>query len=662
MPKPVLSIAPFSGQEMKPSGDLPVTLVPALLSTPWPHGDMPDAGHYRGFWWDYLQTGPCLRVEALMQQSGVPKDTKGLPPLFGALAIRAGKSLMPYVQSGIRSSHVGWSDTGEILAGFDRVAVLLATQAGVSPLTPADGSSDGKGKPVLAVALHAGWDTLALNLVLHPEMPEAALWQGWSSTWGINQGVSGPKLPWLHFLALAGRHEILGALLQRPGVDVNQKDPRGRPPVFYASSVRTLEVLLESNPVLDTVDKDGLTLVPAWSAMGVGLDTVETMQALLPNASANPSFEAGMAGLVRQTLSHVIHCYNGYRRPAVPYTLPALDWATLGGQTTQREVGGRGLVLTAADSYMLGLCGAKTTHELQALERSAEGWRDAVWVMPVDILSRLLGDCVPPAPVRPDGAGFGAWLALRRLIGFGPRTRNVFEGLEGTRMEKLAAWMEKWEEGLGATPVEKLISTMALIRLWHPLLHRTGAVSRRALEEEIEERLKAVTSGSQTAWADLWSNQGGLPEQVHEALWIDLLRLPAVTPFVLGEMLPAMGYKVQNREYTYFPLPHQPLTPGHQAAMYAAMVGLWSDTSHQVRHDSKTQALYRWLSRWLEDGVSWVAPAEDYKWGKPGSRIDSLPLGDKIQAAVSKGRLGRKIKGPHPKDGIEIEPVRKKRL
>jgi hypothetical protein len=632
-----------------------------LLSTPWPHGDTPDFERYRGFWWDYLQTGACLRVETLMQQSGVPKDAVGLPPLFGALAIRAGKSLVPHVQSGIRSSHAGWSDTGEILAGFDRVAVLLATQAGLSPVTPADGSLDGKGKPVLAVALHAGWDALALNLVSHPEMPEAVVWQAWSSTWGINQGVSGPKLPWLHFLALAGRHEILGALLQRPGVDVNQKDARGRPPVFYASTVRTLEVLLESNPDLGTTDKDGMTLVPAWSAMGVGLDTVQTMQAVLPNASGNPSFEVGMAGLVRQTLSHVIHCHDGYGTPSVSYTLPALDWATFGAETTLKDMGGKPLVLTAADSYMLGLCAAKTTHELQALERSAGGWRSRVWVMPTDILAHLLAQAPDPSPPL-DGAGFGAWLALRRLIEFGPRTRGVFADLDGAKMERLALWMEKWEEGLGATPVEKLISTLALIRLWHPLLHRTGAVSRRALEEEIEERLKAVTGESGKAWSDLWSNHGGLPEKVHEALWVDLLRLPAVTPFALGKMVPAMGYAIQAREYTYFSLPHQTLTPVHQAAMYSAMVAFWSDNSHQARHNATTQGLYRWLSGWLEDGVDWVAPAEDYKWGKAGSRIDGLPLGDKIQAAVNKGRLNRKIKGPNPKAGVEDEPVRKKRL
>lgn len=630
--------------------------------SPWPVPVEASPRALGQYWFHALFAETPAHLLALMQKSGIPK---GVNPDTGEALVNAvfrrhffrpdsALLSLPVTESRSRVSvekmRLGQIDW-ENLSAFEAVPAALVVTNDNGPLhslTVADTSFTH-----LEGCLHAGFDGLASYFFHHTDAPAAKVWQGWVSLHGAGGGNKGHRLPWLHFLAQTTRTPLLDLMASLPGVDINQKDRAGRSPLFYANSALAVEILVAAGADITLKGKDGQDVLSTWASLGVNAKVRDAMEASL--GADQPGFDQDaifVRGLSRSVVEYMTAGFGHYTHPHGQFKGVGKKPDNLGSVVFDHAISGKTHSLLAADLFALGFFEAKKAPEHKALQLTYNSGpsyssNSSTWNPAIDGFSAMVPE---PDIFPPKTSGFPAAMFVRHLLASSRKeVTNAWGGTDvakgWTPTPEVQGFLDAWEGSLGTTPEEKLVSTGILFDAWSSVFHRTGPVTRLAVEAEFGQRISALPKG---AFAALWANTQGLDPARHALFWDKTLRNPVVAPMLL-ERLIGESAKVWGR------MPHDEpgVTSGQVAALYSALTTRWvtlsgkSSWSLDAWEKSEKPVVQKVLNDWTSSGVEWRANAEDYKWARD-KRLQDIDFGLAIQAAVTRGRLEKKVAAPDP--------------
>lgn len=620
---------------------------PTLLS-PWPLEQINDSYNFGRFWHIALKREDLSLARALMEKTGVPQGLNPYTekPWIESLIDRSFLQVLPSIES--QKPDLSAIDKAKEMGLSDMEAIVFSFYK-ADNLSP-DAIFGEKEFFLLEACLHSGWDFMTLDILSHEKSPKPDIWQGWTSNYGsVNNGASGSKMPWLHFLAQTNRHPVLSAMYSMPNVDINQKDRLGRTPIFYANNVQSLKILLSKNPDLDLKGKDGQDLISTWSSLGISPDLVGEMQISLPNNQVVFDMDqAHLNTLAKEILDNMVY-RNNWSTPNQSYSIPSLNWKDLNQKSFSRVVGQKDLILDSAEMLSLNLLETKTDEELKALLNVADKNSLKPWEMLIEVYEKIL-----PTQKSSSDQGFLTSLVLSHLLNTGASKVNKGNHYTSGQGPELAGpisdWCQSWELTLGSNNLERLMKTKEQFSIWLPSLNRTGPVTKMISEKEWGKRLSHLTKQD---YVQFW-NQNTLNERECQNFWSETLRLPVLGPLLLKVLL-------ENFDKLTF----ENTSEEQQASLYSAATTLWNSykgkNEWQMNQKAKEdfKKITRWINQWLDAGIPWKALAEDYKWAKGPNNLIKDPMGERLIASVQKGRLTRKITDIEPEAKASSTPRRR---
>ena len=588
---------------------------PALpfVAHPWPLPQAGMTGEALGeFWKKQLANASPAILVALMQAQGVPAAKLDKIHLYQTWFERlarpevAAKPVCPGPVT-VPVDKATLSDTEKVtlalveVHGFDPMADLLPDADGPTALLP--------------LCVHGGLDSLAAHLFSLDNAPAPAVWQAWT----VPEGKL--RVPLLHRLAGTERTGLLAFLCGRPGVDLNQKDTKGKTALFHARSEQAVQALVEAGADVTLTDREGRDLLAAWATARIPEKNLAAMKKVL--LAASTTFDADQAFLqeVAAKAAHATFAalnawhYTGRDK----WAEPVADWARLGARRFVRVVGTETLTLTAADVFALAVLETQDKDDIKALHVAATNARHANGLQAIVSVLNLLLPHQPP-PVH-DGSGMDEATALL-VVGFLPEYKD--------KSLPVRHWSEQWRAGFSDDLI-RLSGTTALLQRWNPVLNRTGQVTKAAQEGLFQNVLSRFPPAQLT---QIWS------DGTDEGFWQIALRHPVLSVKTMDHWF-ATVQPVQ-------PDPFGPrVTDARRAALYSALTTRWVLIENEIyryrAENPHRKAIEKILVHWLDTAVPWVAHAEDYKWGKSAPRFDNAAHAQRIQAMVNRGRLDRKV-------------------
>jgi hypothetical protein len=609
--------------------------------SPWPVPVEASPRALGQYWFHALFAETPAHLMALMQKSGIPKGVNPdtgealVNAVFHRHFVRPDAAILalpvtePRSRVSVEKMRLGQLDW-EHLSAFEAVPAALVVTNDNGPLHPVTVVDT----PFthLESCLHAGFDCLASYFFHHTDAPEAKVWQGWVSLYGAGGGNKGHRLPWLHFLAQTTRTSLLDVMVNLPGVDINQKDRVGRSPLFYARSTAAVEILVDAGADITLKGKDGQDVLSTWASLGVSAGVRDAMEARLGADQSGFDQDAiFVRGFSRSVVEHMTAGFGHYTHPGGQFQGLETDRENLKSVVFDHAINGKVHPLLAVDLFALGFFEAKQATEHKALQSTYHSGpsyssNSNAWLPAINGLSAL----APGAGILPpQTSGFPAAMFVRHLLASSrEEVKNAWGGTEvakgWTPTPEVQGFLDAWEGSLGTTPEEKLVSMGILLDEWSSVFHRTGPVTRLAVDAEFGQRINALPKGTLAA---LWANTSGLDPVRHALFWDKTLRNPVLAPILL-ERLIGESVKVWGR------VPHdgEQVTPEQVAALYSALTTRWVLLSGKKEwalngaEKKEKPLITKSLEDWTSNGVEWRANAEDYKWARD-KRLQNLDFG-----------------------------------
>jgi hypothetical protein len=564
------------------------------------------------FWKKQLATAGAAILVPLMQAQGVPTGKVDKTHLYQTWFERVARPEVANKPVSFLPVTVP-VDKGA-LSDTEKVSLALAEVHGFAPMTDLLPGADGP-TALLPLCVYGGLDHLAAHLFSGDNAPAPTDWQAWTVPLGKL------RVPLLHRLAGTERAGLLAFLCGRPGVDLNQKDARGKTALFHARSEQAVRVLVDAGADVTLTDREGRDLLAAWATARVPEKDLDAMKKVLLAASTGFDGDQAFLQELAAKAAHATHVtLNSWYYPGkAKWTDPVADWARLGARRFSRVVGAETLSLTAADVFALAVLETQDKDDIKALHLAATTPRHAHGLLAIaSVLNLLLPH--QPAPVH-DGSGIDEATALL-AVGFLPEYKD--------KTLPVRHWSDRWQAGF-ASDADHLSGMLALLQRWNPVMYRTGQVTKAAQEWLFQSVLNRFPPARLTT---LWN------EGTDEAFWQTALRHPVLS--------------VKTMEHwfaTLQPTGPDPFGPGvtdaRRAALYSALTTRWvlveNERYRYQPENTHRKAIEKVLVHWLDTAVPWVAHAEDYKWGKSAPRFDNAAHAQRIQAIVNRGRLDRKV-------------------
>ena len=604
-------------------------------TTPWTL-PVPDRSE-TGPWADLLLKMPPRELLALFVDIGVPKA--GMTPAPAHLQ----ELKAPFLTLFLAGLSYDWQDNhirtqalaaGKIPRVLSPEAILVLHE--VSPAEAVTGAfllhgeapwgSDTETLNLLDQAFSRDWQSVARHVLEHPQGPDAKTVAGMMSEVAMDNTANRTKanrLPWLHAYVARNTTGMVDLLLGH-GLGVNQKDRRGRTPLFYARTPEMVRCLVEAGASTTLSDDQDIAIATFWSTRSISEESLGLMNEALGGISENVVLEAGLVAWARTV-------FQGLGRRGRGENV-LLDWPVYADARFERKGANGGLLaMNAMDAI-----GLQAFFECEQGFHKLNPSHDTFPVQRQELARDLIkGQALVPLQGLP-GEGFMTQFLFQVAFNASSKTdwqekmdwnhKNMAATLPEVRTVSAPYFKNHTPEGWARLVQDALV--------WLPVVSTTG--HRDALTGFLNvsaERCGVTPAWVANQWAkDLYDGFASLEER--NRTWTALLRAPELQSHALGlqpSPLPAPGDSVlEAAQWNAWATTFQALTP-KKASFYRER-GLLSNVEESI-------------GDWLKRGVAWDAETADRKWFAKNAKLPTLgETGRHLATLAQQGAMGKSIR------------------